>query len=78
MTERERLIAFMQERQLDNRTLGRAMRWSPAFIYGFLGGAWSMAPGFRRAFVQTFGDDVAEQIFDNNSVTISAPEAQPA
>ena len=47
MTERERLIAFMQERQLDHKALGRVMKWSPTFIYGYLGMAWSLSSAFK-------------------------------
>jgi len=66
MTERERLVAFMHERDLDYKGLGRLMKWSPTFISGFIGGAWSMTLGFRLAFAQTFGDDVAARVLDMN------------
>jgi len=66
MTERKRLVAFMQERGLDHRRLGRQMKWSPTFIYGFIGGAWSLTDAFRQEFAQTFGDDVAARVLDMN------------
>jgi hypothetical protein len=77
MTERERLIAFMQERQLDHKALGRVMKWSPTFIYGYLGMAWSLSSAFKWAFAETFGFDVAERIFDNGktqtNITVESP-----
>lgn len=63
MTERERLIKWMNAAGWDHVTLGRAMKWSPTYIYGFLGGAWSLTQSFRLAFAQTFGDEAADQIF---------------
>lgn len=68
-TERERLLAWMQAHNLDHRTLGRSMKFSPTFIYGYLGGAWSMSNSFRWAFGQTFGFDVAQSIFGNGQTS---------
>lgn len=66
-TERTRLLRFMQERNLDHKALGRVMKFSPTFIYGYLGGAWSATAAFKWTFGQTFGFDVAQAIFGNGN-----------
>jgi hypothetical protein len=63
-TERGKLLRFMSEKNLDYVGLARAMKWSPTFIYGFLGGAWSLTRSFRLAFAQTFGIAAAAAVFD--------------
>lgn len=62
-TERERLIQFMTERKLDHKELARTMKWSPTYIYGYLGGAWSLTDSFRWTFAKTFGFDAAGRVF---------------
>lgn len=74
-TERERLIQFMAEHQLDHKDLARRMKWSPTFIYGAIGGAWSLTDSFRWTFAKTFGFEAAASIFD---VPTIAPVAQGA
>ncbi|MCX6786860.1 MAG: hypothetical protein NTU85_03565 [Candidatus Kaiserbacteria bacterium] len=65
MTERERLIAFLHQRGMQYTDLARRMKWSPTFVFGFLGGAWSLTNSFRLAFSQTFGDEAAQEVFLN-------------
>ncbi len=66
-TERARLVRFMQERRLDYKDLARLLKFSPAFVYGYLGGAWSATPAFKWAFGETFGFDIAQTIFNNHT-----------
>ncbi len=74
MTDRERLIQFLNDRQMTYRDLGRKMKWSPTFIYGVLGGAWPVTNSFRWAFEATFGPDVMQAIFGDDSHTLPSPD----
>jgi len=63
MTERERLSAFLNDRHWDHRDLAHRLHWSPAFVYGMLGGAWAITDSFRWAFTKMFGLAAAAQVF---------------
>lgn len=64
LSERERLIRFMDAHEMTYKDLARQMKWSPTFIFGALGGAWSLTDSFRWAFAKTFGFEAAAQIFN--------------
>jgi hypothetical protein len=63
MNEIERLQAFLDARQITYKDLARQMKWSPAFVYGALGGSWALSDSFRWAFARTFGLAAAGQVF---------------
>ena len=78
-TERQNLIAFLQARHWSHKDLARTMKWSPTFIYGFLGGAWGLTDSFRWHFAQTFGFDVAAKVFGSpNRPLTTAPTSLEA
>lgn len=63
-TERERLIEWMVAHELSHEDLARRMKWSPAYVFGALGGAWSLSDSFRWTFARVFGFDEAAKVFD--------------
>lgn len=70
MSERERLIAFLQTWEMEYTDLARRMKWSPTFIFGLLGGAWPASRSFRLTFSQTFGNDAAQEVFQNGHAPV--------
>ena len=69
MIDPSNLIRFLAEHRLDYKGLAHLMKWSPSYIYGYLGGAWDVSPQFKQVFGQTFGSEIAEQIFPNTRST---------
>ena len=63
MADPSRLIYWLAENGLDYRSLAHVMKWSPSYIYGYLGGAWDVSPQFKAAFRQTFGPEIADRVF---------------
>ena len=65
MIDASRMIRWLAESGLDYRSLAHKMKWSPSYIYGYLGGAWDVSPQFQAAFRQTFGSEIANSIFQD-------------
>lgn len=63
-TERERLIKWMAETGLSHEELARRLKWSPAYVFGALGGAWGLSDSFRWTFARVFGFEAAAAVFE--------------
>jgi len=67
MGERKRLLAWLEKQKMPQAELARQLGFSEIYVWKISSGDKPITDAFKWRFAQTFGFDVAEQLFGENN-----------